>query len=57
MSYTHLTQVERYQIAVLTKGGHDRSDITRLMNRHKSTIGREMARNRGQRGYARSTIP
>jgi transposase, IS30 family len=51
MSYTHLTQAERYQIAVLIKGGHDRSDIARLMNRHKSTIGREMARNRGQRGY------
>jgi len=51
MRYTHLTQDERYQIAVLIKGGHDRSDIARLMNRHKSTIGREMARNRGQRGY------
>ncbi len=51
MSYTHLTQNERYQIAVLTKGGHDRSDIARLMNRHKTTIGREMVRNRGLRGY------
>ena len=51
MSYTHLTQNERYQIAVLTKGGHDRSDIARLMNRHKTTIGREMMRNRGLRGY------
>jgi transposase, IS30 family len=35
MRYTHLTQDERYQIAVLSKGGHDRSDISRLMNWHK----------------------
>ena len=27
MSYKHLTQNERYQIAVLSKGGHERSDI------------------------------
>ncbi len=51
MTYTHLTQDERYQIAILTKAGHDQSDIARLMNRHKSSIGREMERNRGERGY------
>ena len=51
MSYTHLTQNERYQIAILVKAGHNRSSIARLMNRHKSTIGREITRNRGQRGY------
>ena len=51
MCYTHLTQDERYQIAVLAKAGHDRSAIARLLDRHKSTIGREMVRNRGQRGY------
>jgi IS30 family transposase len=51
MTYTHLTQDERYQIAILTKAGHDRSDIARVMNRHKSSIGREMKRNRGERGY------
>lgn len=51
MTYTHLTQDERYQIAILAKAGHDRSDIARVMNRHKSTIGREMKRNRGERGY------
>ena len=50
MSYAHLTQNERYQIAILAKAGHDRSSIARLMNRHKSAIGREMTRNRGQRG-------
>ncbi|MGH8581871.1 MAG: IS30 family transposase [Gammaproteobacteria bacterium] len=51
MNYTHLTQDERYQIAILLEAGHDQSDIARLMNRHKSTIGRELRRNRGQRGY------
>ncbi|MDP2794277.1 MAG: IS30 family transposase [Sulfurisoma sp.] len=51
MTYTHLTQDERYQIAILAKAGHDPSDIARVMNRHKSTIGREMRRNRGERGY------
>ena len=51
MNYSHLTQDERYQIAILNKAGHDQSDIARVMNRHKSTIGREMKRNRGERGY------
>jgi IS30 family transposase len=51
MTYTHLTQDERYQIAILTKAGHEQSDIARLMNRHKSSIGREMERNCGERGY------
>ena len=51
MKYTHLTQDERYQIAILAKAGHDQSDIARVMNRHKSSISREMKRNRGARGY------
>ena len=51
MNYTHLTQDERYQMAILAKAGHDRIDIVRVMNRHKSSIGREMKRNRDERGY------
>lgn len=51
MNYTHLTQAERYQIAILNKAGHDQSEIARVMNRHSSTISRELRRNRGQRGY------
>ena len=51
MNYTHLTQDERYQIAILAKAGHGQSDIAKLMNRHKSTIGRELKRNLGKRGY------
>ena len=51
MNYTHLTRDERYQIAILRKAGHKQTDIARLMNRHPSTISRELRRNRGQRGY------
>ena len=51
MNYTHLTRHERYQIAILLKAGHKQSDIARIMNRHPSTISRELARNKGQRGY------
>ena len=51
MTYTHLTQEERYQIAILAKASHGQSAIAQLMNRHKSTISRELRRNRGLRGY------
>ncbi|WP_194727295.1 IS30 family transposase [Noviherbaspirillum malthae] len=51
MRYTHLTQDERYQIYILKKAGHDSSNIAKLMKRHKSTISRELRRNRGERGY------
>ena len=51
MNYIHLTQAERYQIAVLKKARHRQSDIAQLMNRSPSTISRELRRNRGQRGY------
>lgn len=52
MTYTHLTRDERYQISILAKAGHDQSRIANVMNRHRSTISRELRRNRGQRGYA-----
>ena len=51
MNYTHLTQDERYQIYILLKAGHTQIEIAQLMQRHPSTISRELARNRGQRGY------
>ncbi len=51
MNYSHITQDERYQISIINKAGHDKSDIARLMKRHKSTIGRVMQRNRGDRSY------
>ena len=51
MTYTHLTQDERYQSAILGKANHDQSTIARLLKRHKWTIGRELRRNRGLRAY------
>lgn len=51
MNYTHLTQTERYQIYALMKAGHTQSEIASVLERSKSTISRELTRNRGQRGY------
>jgi IS30 family transposase len=48
---TQLTQEERYQIAALLKMGHCQSGIADALNRDKSTISREVRRNRGLRGY------
>lgn len=51
MTYTHLTQDERYQIYILKKAGHDQSAIAQIMERSKSTISRELKRNCVARGY------
>jgi len=48
---TQLTQEERYQIESLLKRGHHQSEIAVELKRHKSTISREVWRNRGLRGY------
>ena len=50
-TYTQLTQVQRYQISALEKMDHDQTDIARVIGVHKSTVNRELRRNRGQRGY------
>lgn len=51
MNYTHLTQEERYQIYALNKAGHKQYEIAELLERSRSTISRELARNMGGRGY------
>lgn len=51
MKYTQLTQEERYQIYALLKAGHSQTEIAMILNRHKSTISREIQRNTGLRGY------
>ena len=51
MNYKHLSQTERYQIYALMKAGHDQTQIARLLDRSKSTISRELVRNRGSKGY------
>jgi IS30 family transposase len=50
-SYTQLTQEERYQIHALMKAGHNQTEIARILGRSKSTISREVRRNKGMRGY------
>ncbi len=49
--YTQLTQIQRYQISALLKMGHSKTEIAKTIGVHKSTIGREIKRNKGQRGY------
>ncbi len=49
--YTQLTQEERYQIQALMKAGHNQTEIAEILGRHKSTVSRELRRNRGLRGY------
>ena len=51
MNYTQLTQEQRYQISALLKMGHNRTEIATVIGKHKSTISRELSRNKGQRGY------
>ena len=50
-TYTQLNQQERYQIYALKQAGHNYSEIAAILKRHKSTISREVNRNRGMRGY------
>ena len=51
MSYTQLTQEQRYQIHALLKMGHRQTEIADYLEVHKSTISRELRRNKGLRGY------
>ena len=45
MSYTHLTEGERYQIFSLLKAGFTQFQIAQQLQRHRSTIHRELSRN------------
>lgn len=51
MTYKQLTREQRYQIYALMKEGHNHTAIARNLGVHKATIGRELARNTGGRGY------
>ena len=48
---SHLTFEERGFLYRLKKKGKSNAEIAELMGRHRSTIGRELSRNTGQRGY------
>ena len=51
MSYKQLAREQRYQINVLQRAGHNQTAIAALIGCHKSTISRELRRNRGGKGY------
>ena len=51
MAYQQLTQEQRYQIHAFLKAAFSQSYIARELGLDKSTISRELKRNRGQRGY------
>jgi IS30 family transposase len=50
-TYCQLTQEQRYQIYALKKTGHSGVEIAEVIGVHKSTVSRELKRNRGRRGY------
>lgn len=50
-TYRQLTQEQRYQIYALKKTGHTRTEMAEVIGVHKSTVGRELKRNHGKRGY------
>ena len=49
--YTQLTQEQRYQIYALMKAKLNQSEIAAIVGVHKSTVSRELGRNRGLKGY------
>ena len=51
MSYTQLTQEQRYAIYALNKRGETQTKIAETIGVHKSTVSREIRRNTGGRGY------
>ena len=51
MSYRQLTRGQRYQIKALMKAGHNQTQIAANVGCHKSTISRELRRNRGLKSY------
>ncbi len=51
ISYKHLSQTERCQIHAVMKAGQIQSEISKLLDPHKSTISRELTRKAGSRGY------
>jgi transposase, IS30 family len=51
MNYRQLARDQRYQIYALRKAGHSQTQIATIIGCHKSTISRELRRNRGLKGY------
>lgn len=50
-TYNQLTRTQRYQIYALKKTKHSLAEIASVIGVHKSSVSRELKRNRGKRGY------
>ena len=50
-TYAQLTREQRYQIKALLDTDHNQREIADVLGVHKSSIQRELKRNRGKRGY------
>lgn len=55
--YTQLTQEQRYQIYALLKMNHTQTEIAKVISVNKSTISRELCRNRGASWVSPQTSP
>ena len=49
--YRQLTQEQRYAIYTLLRTGHNQTEFAAGIGVHKSTVSRELSRNKGWRGY------
>lgn len=49
--YSQLTLEQRYIIYSMLKIGYSQTEISKVLDVHKSTVSRELNRNRGRRGY------
>ena len=56
MSYTQLTQEQRYQIYALKKTVRSQTEIAQFLDIHKSTINRELRRNAANTATGRNRL-
>jgi IS30 family transposase len=50
-NYKQLSPAQRYQIAILNKAGKNQKEMSELLGVSRSTMCRELKRNRGKKGY------
>ena len=50
MKYTQLTEKERYHIELLIQEWHSQKMVSEFIGRHKSTISRDLKRNKSTKG-------
>ena len=56
MTYHQITSGERYMISALRKQGCSCGEVARQLQRHRSTIGRELRRNACRHGWYRPSV-